>query len=78
MNHHGPTCLDGPVTKSRAWWRGTGDQFSALEPRLPPPADGIRTEVVERVRREIVAGTYETEDKLEIALAKLFQAIDVD
>jgi hypothetical protein len=78
MNQHGPTCLDGPVTKSRTWWRANGDEFSALEPRLQPPADGIRGELVERVRREIAAGTYENEDKLEIALAKLFQAIDVD
>lgn len=78
MNMHGPSCLNGPVTKARSWWHESDDEFSAVEARLQPATDGIRNDLVERVRREIAAGTYETEDKLEIAMAKLFQAIDVD
>ncbi len=78
MNMHGPTCLEGPVTKARTWWQGPGDEFTAVEPRLTPPQDGIRTELVERIRKEIAAGTYETEDKLEIALAKLFQSRNLE
>jgi len=78
MNLHGPSCLEGPITKSRDCWREPADEFSAVESRLAPPADGIRKDLVERVRREIAAGTYESEDKLEIALAKLCQSGDLD
>jgi hypothetical protein len=75
---HGPTCLAGPVTKCRSWWQTRSDEFSAVEPSLSRPVNGIRANLVERVRREIAAGTYETEDKLDLAFAKLFQSLDVD
>jgi hypothetical protein len=78
MNLHGPSCLAGPVSKSSSWWRQHTDEFSAVEPSLQKPVDGIRHDLVERVRREIAAGTYEDEDKLEIALAKLCQSLDVE
>ncbi|MBE6429156.1 MAG: hypothetical protein E7028_11390 [Planctomycetaceae bacterium] len=38
--------------------------------------DGIRTDLVNRVRAEIAAGTYETPEKLEIALEKLLASFD--
>lgn len=38
--------------------------------------DGIRTDLVNRVRAEITAGTYETPEKLEIALEKLLASFD--
>lgn len=78
MIPHGPSCLEGPVSKSRDMWRNDATEFCAVEPQLPLETEGIRTDLVLRVRREIAAGTYETEDKLELALAKLFQAIDVE
>jgi len=31
--------------------------------------------LVERVRREIAAGTYDTDEKLEIALQRLFEEL---
>ena len=34
-------------------------------------ADGIRHELVNRVRAEIMAGTYDTDEKMDIALARL-------
>ena len=78
MNVHGPTFLEGPVSRSRSWWRSNLDEFSAVEPVLQKPVNGIRTDLVDRVRRELADGTYETEDKLELALAKLFQSLDAD
>jgi anti-sigma28 factor (negative regulator of flagellin synthesis) len=35
----------------------------------------VRTELVERVRAEIAAGTYETSEKIEIAAAKLLDEL---
>lgn len=40
-----------------------------------PPESPIRTDLVERIRREIAAGTYETPEKLEAALEKLLQRL---
>ena len=69
MNVHGTTCLEGPITKSRGWW--------PLEEDLGAPATGdIRHDLVARVRREIAAGDYDTPEKMELALARLFQRLD--
>jgi hypothetical protein len=38
----------------------------------------IRTDLVERVRREIAAGTYETPEKWAIALERLLQRLEED
>jgi hypothetical protein len=38
----------------------------------------IRAELVERVRREIAAGTYDTPRKMEIALARLLERLGQD
>jgi hypothetical protein len=79
MYQHGPTCLEGPVTKSRAWWRDPATEATAAETQNrseESDSDAFRADLVARVRREIAAGTYETEDKLEIALARLFHQLD--
>jgi hypothetical protein len=79
--------LSGPVTRSRGWWprANSPDLFTpgpnrgadALETSEPPPDDRpIRTELVERVRREIAAGTYETPEKWEAALERLFKRLE--
>jgi negative regulator of flagellin synthesis FlgM len=45
---------------------------------LPPPEEGeVRLELVARVRQEIAAGTYETPEKLEAALARLLERLDL-
>jgi hypothetical protein len=64
MYRHGPSCLEGPVSKQRGWWAGID---------LP-----IRAELVERVRREIAAGLYDTPEKWAIALERLLQRLDDD
>ena len=66
MHTHSPSCLPGPVTQR------------ARKPDKPVPIDapGVRTELVERVRREIAAGTYETPEKFEVALARLLDKLE--
>jgi anti-sigma28 factor (negative regulator of flagellin synthesis) len=73
MKLHDPNSLNGPVSKDRAWWI---EEEATVAVETPAGAGDIRTELVERVRREIAAGTYETEDKLEIALARMFHDLD--
>ena len=75
MYRHGSTCLSGPVSRSRAWWQdGPGGGVELL----PPPEEGeVRLELVARVRQEIAAGTYETPEKLEAALARLLERLDL-
>lgn len=60
----------------------TGPRF-ARRPLVSAPAgcaeepgpDGIRHELVERVRREIAAGTYDTEERWLAAEEMLFQRV---
>jgi hypothetical protein len=42
----------------------------------PQGEDGIRHTLVERVRREIVAGTYDTPEKWALALDQLFREVE--
>ena len=46
-------------------------KLAAKIAELPP----VRTELVERVKAEIVAGTYETNEKLDIAVDKLMEEL---
>lgn len=86
MFRHGPSCLNGPVARDRDW--PTGDKEVAA-----PEATGsmetrsnerrqedrpIRTELVERVRREIAEGTYDTPEKWELALDRLLRRLEGD
>ena len=66
MHTHGPGCLQGPASRGRTWWKAAA---AGCRPR--PGPSGIRRPLVERVRREIAAGTYETPEKLEAALERL-------
>ena len=87
MHEHGPDELIGPVRGTAAWWRGMGAQPDPSDNGPPdrkkprknrrsgddPP---IRKELVERVRREIAAGTYDTEEKWEAALDRLLDRLE--
>ena len=44
--------------------------------REEPGPDGIRHGLVARIRREIEAGTYDTEERWLAAEARLFQAVE--
>ena len=69
MYRHGATCLTGPVSLARDWWFATPVETELAEGE-------IRHDLVARVRREIAAGIYDTPDKLETALARLFLRLD--
>ena len=91
MHEHGPDELQGPVRGSSAWWRGLEAQLDQPDDGTPVQATPrkkqrksgkdarpIRTELVERVRKEIAAGTYETEEKWEAALDCLLDRLERD
>jgi hypothetical protein len=66
MFTHGPSCLEGPVSRTLCRWAGKATESS-------PGSSEIRTELVERVRREIAEGRYETDEKWDAALEVLFR-----
>jgi hypothetical protein len=50
--------------------------LSSTEEPEQPAADGIRHVLVARIRQEIAAGTYDTEEKWLAAEEKLFRRIE--
>jgi hypothetical protein len=87
MHEHSPDKLVGPVRGSPAWWRGMAAEPEFLvdgTPTQPPQKrpkskkDGkpIRRDLVERVRKEIAVGTYETQEKWEAALDCLLDRLE--
>ena len=86
MHEHGPDCLEGPIRGSNAWWRGLAPlpepaATPAPKTRCKSPKSeetAIRKDLVERVRREIQAGTYDTAEIWEAALDRLLQLPDND
>ena len=85
MHEHGPNSLEGPIRGSEAWWRATARVEISLTPGsdLPPKGlpleddKGIRRELVDRVRKEIAAGAYDTPEKWQTALDRLLARLDV-
>ena len=77
MFTHGPSCLSGPVSRLRRWWMPLErpDLMDEAAENHRHEDRPIRRELVERVRREIAAGTYETPEKLEAALARLLDRL---
>ena len=91
MFRHGPSCLKGPVTRRRDWWTRTrrgrksrqtlqhrreATDMNASPQEAQRQDAPIRKDLVERVRREIAAGTYETPEKWETALHRLLQQLE--
>lgn len=76
MHSHGPNCLTGPVSRKRRCWQGKtrrqGKPAAATEKQDRP----IRFELVQRVRREIAAGRYDTPEKWAMALHRLLQSLE--
>ncbi len=74
------TCLQGPHLPARllrpsrpAIRKGLCQSGVAPEVRDP----SVRYDLVARVRREIAAGTYDTPEKLEIALSRMIERLDL-
>jgi len=80
MYCHVPEGMDGPVSASRGGWmhsysrRQPGDHPAPSDP-VPSRPKSIRTDLVERVRKEIASGTYDTPEKMDMALERLFQRV---
>lgn len=80
MYCHVPEGMDGPVSASRGGWMHS---YSRRQPGdIPSPSDSvpsrqksIRTDLVKRVRKEIASGTYDTPEKMDMALERLFQRV---
>jgi hypothetical protein len=70
MRTHSPTCLEGPISMTRDWWR------AAKEPPAEVPRPLFRAALVARVRQEIAAGIYETPEKWEAALDRLLARLE--
>ena len=84
---HRPSGLQGPVSQARQGsspgaatpatpptQRATDMDHSGKQPRPRDPQ--IRHELVERVRREIAEGTYDTPEKMDIALERLLERLE--
>jgi hypothetical protein len=84
MHEHGPDDLTGPVRGSAAWWQGLAAPPDTPPAETAPPkkkrksATPIRKDLVERVRKEIAAGTYDTQEKWEAALDCLLGRLHTD
>lgn len=89
MHEHGPDELVGPVRGTPAWWRGMAaatepvDEGPSLsiQPATEPKkgrkvAKPIRQDLVDRVRKEIAAGTYDTAEKWHAALDCLLDRLE--
>jgi hypothetical protein len=79
MKLHASTCLKGPVSQARRCWKkglakGKESNRHARRPaREGRAGDGIRHDLVARVRKEIAAGTYDTPEKWQAALDRLLE-----
>ena len=89
MHQHGPDGLVGPLRGTPAWWRGMGAAPETAGEGAPVQLEtrgarrnrgktetGIRWELVERVRAEIEAGTYDRPDRWEAALDRLLERLE--
>jgi anti-sigma28 factor (negative regulator of flagellin synthesis) len=74
MYHHSSTCLLNSNTGRR-----TNRRVVTVKPlptvQTPQEAD-IRHDLVARIRAEIAAGTYETPEKLSIALERMIDDVE--
>jgi hypothetical protein len=70
MRRHGPCTLPGPVTLDYPWWAPP----RKVRKRSIPDVS-IRAGLVDRVRREIADGVYDTSERWKSALDKLARAM---
>jgi len=77
MHTHSPSCLEGPISGTRDWWHtleGNNEAGTPADAKEPL----FRAALVEQVRREIAAGTYDTPEKWEIALDRLLARLEAE
>lgn len=90
MQHHGPNGMGGPLRGTSVWWHGRSSEPPEPLPVEEPETERrsnrgrkeeepmIRQELVERVRREIAAGVYDTPAKWDAALDRLLERMHRD
>jgi hypothetical protein len=71
MLQHNASGLSGPVSKARRSW-----SKSNAAPQPPRDPTQVRAQLVDRVRREIAEGTYDTPEKLQIALERMLHRLE--
>jgi hypothetical protein len=76
MHTHGKSCLEGPISGTREWWRHL-EAYNDPSPNSEKEPM-FRAGLVEQIRREIAAGTYDTPEKMEIAIERLLKRLDAD
>jgi len=76
MHMHSKSCLDGPVSGTREWWRQLEVNEDPLTSNENQPM--FRAALVEQIRREIAAGTYDTPEKMEIAFDRLLKRLEAE
>jgi hypothetical protein len=87
MHEHGPDELVGPLRGTRAWWDGMGappdpvgegpqtPQKPQKRRRNRKDSAPMRMDLVEKIRKEIAAGTYDTQEKWEAALDRMLDTL---
>jgi hypothetical protein len=76
MQRHGPSCLTGPLSRraGKAFYSDqAGDAGSTSRPAL---TEAERLSRIERIRREIEAGTYDTPEKFTLAFDQLLRRLE--
>jgi len=75
MIHHGASCLQGPIAEPCARWQ-QADVESVFSADCDDNNKEIRHDLVARVRRAIADGTYDTPEKMDIALQRLLEDLE--
>ena len=80
MYKHGPNCLDGPASIHSLWLQANSYETEPSESPVNSDKQNrgpvFRPELVKRVRREIADGTYDTPEKWDIALDRLWRRLN--
>jgi hypothetical protein len=70
---------EGPVRGSRAWWRGLGEAGAASGPPTTDDEEkktSIRWDLVRRIKEEIAQGAYDTPERWDAALERLWERLN--
>jgi hypothetical protein len=82
MQRHGPSCLTGPLSRRNGKFLSSSPAPSAevdmREPARKPLTEGERQARIQRIRREIAAGAYDTPEKFALALEKLLRRLEAE
>jgi hypothetical protein len=78
MQRHGPSCLGGPLSRRAGKAFSADRSGNAGSSSKPPLTSAERLARIERIRREIAAGTYDSPEKFALALDQLLRRLGLD